>query len=257
MTPEQELEELYQRAQDDLAHAIEQTEPEGTQTEYEGRLLFHITMILAGLYISTERWTFANMAGIYWTAQGGAHQDMLQQHQASGQAPPPFDGAPMPLDTDAVSLISRNLNADLTNTIDHVGRVLQDEVRQAGVGATLRKASAAETVRQTKQNLLRMLQDRGIPAIEYMRAGERCFMQLKSYSALVARSTIREATNTASINYSMKIGSDLVKISTHFGACPVCVPYEGRVYSISGDNPHYPSLYSTPFSRQYKTFHPN
>ncbi|MDY3751679.1 phage minor capsid protein, partial [Christensenella minuta] len=54
-----------------------------------------------------------------------------------------------------------------------------------------------------------------------------------------------------------RIGNDLVKMSSHFGSCPICAPYEGRVFSVSGTNPNYPSLYDTPWSSAYQNFHPH
>ncbi|MEG0914864.1 MAG: phage minor capsid protein [Christensenellaceae bacterium] len=73
----------------------------------------------------------------------------------------------------------------------------------------------------------------------------------------MARSTVREATNTARINFGEKIGNDLVKMTSHMGSCPICIPLEGRIYSVSGNDARYPSLYGTALRSGYGNVHPN
>jgi predicted nucleotidyltransferase len=81
-------------------------------------------------------------------------------------------------------------------------------------------------------------------------------ISLDAYAATVARTTTREATNTATMNQLQYEGYDLVKMSKHNSPCPVCSVYEGRVYSISGKNPNYPAL-SIVFHSGHAVIHPN
>src|SRR5690606_668684 len=40
-------------------------------------------------------------------------------------------------------------------------------------------------------------------------------------------------------------GNDLVEVSAHDGARPLCEPYQGRIFSLSGNHPDYPALADT------------
>jgi hypothetical protein len=72
----------------------------------------------------------------------------------------------------------------------------------------------------------------------------------------VARTTTREATNTGTIDAVQEVGGDLVQMTSHASACPICQPLEGRVYSISGKSKKYPKL-DIAFSNGHADIHPN
>lgn len=63
-----------------------------------------------------------------------------------------------------------------------------------------------------------------------------------SYAEMVARTRLREAQSQAVIDMCVEYGADLVEVSRHFGACEICVPFEGQVYSISGNSIAYAPL---------------
>ena len=71
------------------------------------------------------------------------------------------------------------------------------------------------------------------------------------YSRLVARSRYSEAANQANVNTALQYGLDLVQVSVHSGSCPICNPYQGKIYSISGNDPDFPPLETRP------PYHPN
>ena len=50
------------------------------------------------------------------------------------------------------------------------------------------------------------------------------------------------ASAEATLRTAMDTGMDLVQISVHAGACAMCVPVQGQVYSISGQTPGFPVL---------------
>ena len=152
-----------------------------------------------------------------------------------------------------VDTMVENVYGQLTDANNFVGRRIRDEVRQAGIEAVAQKIGTGSTVKQTKELLLEKFSKKGIINITD-KAGRT--INLESYASMVARTTTREATNKGSIYATQEAGSDLVKIPSHFSSCPICIPYEGRVYSISGKDKRYPPL-SEPFSDGYATIHPN
>ena len=255
MNRTRELIRQYEQAETEIRKEIEK-EPEGNRGEYAKKLLASISAILAGLYVATETWSGNNVPRIYNEGVQQAQRGVNAQYKAAGMKPPDI-GKMTSADFDAVSVLQRNLNTDLTNAVDHVGRVMEDEIRKAGLQASLEKVSSGRTVKQMQRSLVQMLEEKGIAAIEYMRGGKKCYMSLNAYAKLVARSTVHEARNTANINLGARIGNDLVKMSSHFGSCPICEPYQGRVFSVSGTSPNYPALYDTPWSSAYQNFHPH
>lgn len=251
----QELIQQYEQAENQIRKEIEK-EPGRNKEEYERYLLSRVTAILAGLYLATEAWSSKHIPKIYNEGVQQAQRSVNAQYKAADRTPP--DIARMTsADFDSISILQRNLNTDLTNAVDHVGRMMEDEIRKACLQASLEKVSSGQTVKQMQRNLVQMLENKGVAAIEYMRGGKKCYMSLDAYAELVARSTVHEARNTANINLGVRIGNDLVKMSSHFGSCPICAPYEGRVFSVSGTNPNYPALYDTPWSSAYQNFHPH
>lgn len=120
-----------------------------------------------------------------------------------------------------------------------IGRRVQDEFRRIGLEATARKLTEGLTVRQTRAVLMEELQNVGLTAF-YDDAGRR--WSLKQYASMVARTTPREAYTEGTISIIQRAGYDLVRMSEHYPTCRICAAKQGRVYSISGKHPDFPSL---------------
>jgi hypothetical protein len=77
---------------------------------------------------------------------------------------------------------------------------------------------------------------------------------IKTYAELVTRTSAVRAANEGIQNRLLQSGYDLVQVSQHFGACKLCVPWEGKILSISGGHPDYPSVAEAEMAG---LFHPN
>lgn len=75
--------------------------------------------------------------------------------------------------------------------------------------------------------------------------------QPRYYAELVARTEMRAAQSEAIVNSCREYETDLVEVSSHGTTTPACLPYEGRVFSISGNSMEFPHLDQSP------PFHPN
>ena len=77
--------------------------------------------------------------------------------------------------------------------------------------------------------------------------------QPKHYARMVARTTTREAMSEAFLARAAHEGEDLIRVSSHPDgqADPICVPFEGKLFSLSGRTPGLPVLERRP------PFHPN
>jgi hypothetical protein len=75
--------------------------------------------------------------------------------------------------------------------------------------------------------------------------------QPRYYAEMVARTEMRKAQSNAIVNSCGEYGTDLVEVSDHGTTTPICMPYEGNIFSISGNSPDFPYLDIRP------PFHPN
>lgn len=74
---------------------------------------------------------------------------------------------------------------------------------------------------------------------------------LRDYSKMVARTRMRECQSESVKNYCGEYENDLVQFSEHAESCPICEPYQGQIYSLSGSHPDYDQLPESP------PIHPN
>lgn len=58
---------------------------------------------------------------------------------------------------------------------------------------------------------------------------------------------VMNTTRELSFERAKEWGADLIQISAHAGARPGCFPYQGRIFSVSGNHPDYPALESTSY----------
>lgn len=141
----------------------------------------------------------------------------------------------------------------LEGTTLQVMRSAQDLFRDTAVhaGSQLFRESDVFTRRQLSQTMLDEFAKQGIQSITY-KNGRR--MSIEAYSEMVGRTMSGHAAVQASLNRFEEYGYDLVRVSAHFRACPLCTPWEGRVLSQSGKSSKYPSLSDAVSAG---LFHPN
>lgn len=236
----------YKDIQQRIIETIAYSRESGNVTFYQEQLLRQIEAELARLSQLTLPWANDTLPVAY----SNGVQLAVDGLQALGVAAS-ADGFAL-LHKRAVSLLIRNATADLTDSLEFVGRELTDIVRQAGLQAVAEKIGTGQTVKRAKNAIVSKLQQQGIAGI-VDRAGR--YIRLDAYAATVARSTTREATNTAMRNHMQLLGYDLVKMSSHATTCPVCAVLQGRVYSITGRTPGYPVL--TRAFGSHANIHPN
>jgi hypothetical protein len=154
--------------------------------------------------------------------------------------------------------------------IDDIAQSVADDLGRAAGGMRsaveryFRRGNAAERARAIQRRTLET-GARGIPksvdsALDemlddilegrYVQAGSRK-MEIEDYVETVARTRMQDAITDATIYTALGYGLDLVMVGIR-AACPqICMPYIGRIYSISGKSTAFPRLDARP------TFHPN
>ena len=167
-----------------------------------------------------------------------------------------YSGYPREFSTihrEALNVLINKTTLKISETINGAGRIAEGSIREAGQEAITTKLATGSTLRKTQQILKEKLNSMNLPFIP-RKDGSK--MSLEAYAKLVARSTTREATNLASVNQTLEVGDDLVHMSEHSPTCPICLPLQGRVYSITGKTKGYPPL-SKAWTGPYANIHPN
>ena len=234
----------YRQSQSRLIDIIAKAELKGNVTAYRKAVLQDVNQELGALNDYAKKW-MRNEVPIAYGA--GADEAFKAYVEAN------INPVKIYTNKKAIDGIINSATGQLTDASQYVGRRINDLLKEAGSEAISEKLSSGDTVRQAKALMLKKMSDKGITAIKDKRGRE---IALDAYASMVARTTTREATNIGTLNAVQEVGGDLVQITSHNSPCPICSVYEGRIYSISGNDKRYPPL-DAAFSSGYSTLHPN
>lgn len=68
------------------------------------------------------------------------------------------------------------------------------------------------------------------------------YHDIASYNSMVYNTNLTNAVWNETLDNAIETNNDLVYVPGHWGSCPLCTPYEDRIYSLTGINPLYPSI---------------
>jgi len=151
-------------------------------------------------------------------------------------------GALSQLDNEAIKAMA-------DDTFAYFGQGMQTAARETNRVLSLAKRErirdilaqgtiSAKTRREISTRIKAELAD-GITVLRD-RGGKRWSMD--AYAEMLTRTKMTEATNHGLMNRLIDEGADLVEVSRHEGACPLCTPWEGRILSIRGETSGYPTV---------------
>lgn len=118
-------------------------------------------------------------------------------------------------------------------------------LRDRATLAVEREESKGTLKRDVKDHLAGLVEDGNLIEIN----GKAWIMD--KYADLVARTSLREAATSATLDLCDQYDNDLVEVSDHATDCDECEEFEGKIYSISGKSATYPPLSDEP------PYHPN
>jgi hypothetical protein len=156
---------------------------------------------------------------------------------------------------EAIQAISRETYQDIASGMSGLTRTGERMVAIATRDSILKNVITGQitgdSAREIRKQIENTLRSEGITALTD-RAGRR--WDLKRYGEMLARTKLTQAHNSGVVNRMAGGGYDLVMITAHGGSCPLCVPWQGRVLSVSGISNEHPSLDE---ARGEGLFHPN
>jgi hypothetical protein len=129
------------------------------------------------------------------------------------------------------------------NILATVARRYDDIFRAMGLDVASGVVAGDETWRQAMRRELRMFDEMGIKS--FVDAGGNRW-KLKTYAEMVSRTVPMHVLHVGKMNEFLEYGEDLVEVSiltpTDNSPCPLCIPWEGQVLSISGETEGYQSV---------------
>ena len=139
----------------------------------------------------------------------------------------------------AVEVLADNAYSRLQDVNSVVGRRVDDVFRTVALEHAKGSVIGYQTTRQTAKRIREDLAERGITGFKD-KAGHE--WDMRRYAKMLAQETTNGAFRQGTINRFQEKSHDLIRISTHSGACKLCTPWEGRTLSLSGTDPDYSSL---------------
>jgi hypothetical protein len=155
---------------------------------------------------------------------------------------------------DAVnSLISDaylDFGSGITGFVRATERVLNDVTRQQVREKIASGRLAGQSIREIRNEVRNVLRAQGLEAV-IDRGGRQ--WSLDRYSEMLTRTHVIKANNEATLLRAAEAEIDIVQVSKHAGACPICTPFESKIYSRSGRSKNYPPLTAA----NKPPYHPN
>lgn len=250
LTYVEELIRLFTASQYELIRLLQKTQPKGTVARYRKELLQQVNKELALLQSRATPLMENLIKEAYVKSVIYVNRKLNIKMKSTKEADILKELSKTHRKT--INVFIRNKLNDLSDVNYFIGRQIKDNIQKAVEEAVGLKLGTNETLKECKKNILKNFSEQGITAIK---TKNNRYIRMDAYAEMVARSTTREVTNTATILQVSELGYDLVKMSEHSGACPICQKYEGRVYSISGKDKRFPRL-DVAFSSGYANIHP-
>ena len=129
---------------------------------------------------------------------------------------------------------------DFANGIEGVkraGREFISEVVKMKINERIVVGSIkGEVVYKIKREVKKLVEKRGFTAL-IDRGGKR--WKIDRYAEMLVRTHVIKANNSGFVNRLLENGLELVEMSHHASACPICQPYEGKVLTLTGKNKKY------------------
>ena len=238
------LVKFYEQAEREILDRLNRALLRGNKTEYLAQMKKNIEAILQQLRDGNRTWCTEAIPRVYSQGLYGADA-MLKD---TGIAIKAGFGA---IHQQAAQVLAENAYQRFEDVVQVIGRQVNDIYRELVLENVRGTVVGYDTWKQTARRYREQLAERGVTGFKD-RSGR--MWNMRTYTEMVARTTTMEAHLQGTANRLVEQGHDLIKVSTHIGACPLCEPWQGKVLSITGKTKGYPTLEE---AKAAGLFHPN
>jgi len=228
---------LYEQAEREIVAHIQRIMTSGRDAaatiQQLTRQRRQVEAILAKLRTVSAGWSKRATVAAYTAGVSLAQQQLV----AAGVAIlPDLGGIHQP----AMKIFAEKVRSRLMDVCTLAGRTTVDIYRAASLEASMVGSVAGyETWQQARRKILEEITGRGIYGF-VDRAGKKWSM--RAYAEMLARTSLMEIHNEAQWREFRAHDEDLIAISFHTGTCPRCAPWAGKVLSLDGQTPGFPTL---------------
>jgi hypothetical protein len=226
------LVKFYEQAELEILDRLNRALLRGNKTEYLAQMKKNIEAILQQLREGNRTWCSEAIPRVY--SQGLYSADaMLKDVGASVKA---GFGA---IHQQAAQVLAENAYQRFEDVVQVIGRQVNDIYRELALENVRGTVVGYDTWKQTAKRYREQLAERGVTGFKD-RSGR--MWRMTTYTEMVARTTTQQAHTEGTLNRLNEQGHDLIIVSRHRGACPLCTPWEGKILSISGKTKGYPTF---------------
>ena len=237
------LVKFYEQAEREILDRLNRALLRGNKTEYLVQMKKNIEAILQQLREGNRTWCTEAIPRVY--SEGLRNADtMLKDIGVSISA---AFGA---IHQQAAQVLAENAYQRLEDVVQVIGRQVNDIYRELALENVRGTVVGYDTWKQTARRFREQLAERGVTGFKD-RSGR--MWNMRTYCEMHARTVCMEAHLQGTANRLVEQGHDLIKVSTHRGACPLCEPWQGKILSITGKTKGYPTLEE---AKAAKLFHP-
>ena len=238
------LVKFYTEAEREILEQINRALLRGNKTEYLTAMKKNIEAILAALRNGNRTWVEQAIPRVYTEGLKNA-DEMLNDAGVTLKA---GFGA---IHQQAAQVLAENAYQRFEDVVQVIGRQVNDIYRELALENVRGTVVGYDTWKQTARRYREQLAERGVTGFKD-RSGR--MWNMRTYTEMHARTVCMEAHLQGTANRLVEQGHDLVKVSTHRGACELCQPWQGKILSITGKTEGYPTLEE---AKAAGLFHPN
>ena len=224
--------EFYSKAEIEILERINRGLLRGNDLNYLQTMLQNVRAILNDILNGSRTWCEEAVPQIYTEGMKNADA-MLKDAGAIVKA---GFGA---IHQQAAQVLAENAFQRFEDVVQVIGRQVNDIYRELALENVRGTVVGYDTWKQTANRFREQLAERGVTGFKD-RSGK--MWNIRSYTEMVARTTTQQAHTEGTLNRLSEQGHDLIIVSRHIGACSLCVPWEGKVLSISGKTKGYPTF---------------
>jgi len=213
-------------------------------------ILKQLDQIVAETHMDLQAWNITQIPAFYEAGAFAATMEM----KAGGQAVDMFKNFAN-VHQEAIAALVNGTSADIASAMASFSKMGQNLVNTATRDALLKQVAVGKVTgdsrKEISKGIVKELKQNGINAITD-KGGKT--WDLATYGKMLARTKLTQAHNSGVMMRLSQQGNDLVIVSDHISACPLCQPWENKVLSVNGQSKGYPLLSD---AEANGLFHPN
>lgn len=227
---------IYSRAYNQLVRDMQDNAATMWQRDRATAMLARVDAVVKSLDAETQKFIKQEVPATYFATgqatKAQARKLGLTIPDAFGQI---HTAAVTAISDDAVLKFGHTMVGIKRSAEEFVKLAQQRAIREQIASGAIRGAASEQLAKEVKG----MIEDQGITAL-IDRGGKH--WQLDTYAEMLTRQVLANGGRDGVYNTAQEYGLDLVEISTHNSDHEECARWEGKIVSLTGNTPGYPTL---------------